>query len=240
MVQGCERIRGCHYPSQRAYTNGRPYSQQPRHDARRQLWDAAGTENNISDRPPTYKQSQALILSSPAGLLTPIYISSSPDQKTKKHTMLKVGLRAKPSSAFRPLAVRGFIKTIPQPPGNIVGTVNDAYVPPPPHKLHGSLHWTSERVVAIGMAPLIMTPFVTGTSYPLVDSVMGTLLLYHCYVGFESCIIDYIPLRVYGIWHKVAIGLLGFGTLVAGYGVYLIEKTEKEGLVGVVKKLWKA
>ncbi|KAG7904454.1 hypothetical protein KL907_003330 [Ogataea polymorpha] len=137
-------------------------------------------------------------------------------------------------------ALRGFIKTIPQPPGNIVGTVNDAYVPPPPHKLHGSLHWTSERVVAIGLAPFIMTPFVTGTSYPLVDSIMGTLLLYHCYVGFESCIIDYIPLRVYGIWHKAAIGLLGFGTLVAGYGVYIIETTEKEGLVGVVKKLWKA
>ncbi|KAH3670407.1 hypothetical protein OGAPHI_000922 [Ogataea philodendri] len=155
--------------------------------------------------------------------------------------MLKIGLRAKPTTSIRPLASRGlFIKTIPQPPGNIVGTVNDAYVPPPPTKSHGSWHWTGEKIVTIGMAPLVLTPFVTGTAYPLADSIMGTLLLYHCYAGFESCIIDYIPLRVYGIWHKAAMGLLGLGTLIAGYGIYVIEKTEQEGLVGIVKKLWTA
>ncbi|GMG19812.1 unnamed protein product [Ambrosiozyma monospora] len=136
--------------------------------------------------------------------------------------------------------LRTFIKTIPQPPGHIVGTVNEAYVPPPSSKTHGSYHWTSERVVAIAMSPLMLTPFITGTAYPIADAMMGTLLLYHCYAGFQSCIIDYIPLRVYGVWHKVAMGVLTFGTLVAGYGVYEIENSEKEGFVGLAKKIWNA
>lgn len=136
------------------------------------------------------------------------------------------------------VASRGFFKTIPQPPGNIVGTVNDAYVPPPPNKMHGSLHWTFERVVTIGMAPLIVAPLVTGHS-PL-DSAMAGLLLYHCYAGFQSCIIDYIPKRVYGGMHTAAMALLTFGTFVAGYGIYKIETEEKDGVYGLLKKLWKA
>ncbi|ODV85845.1 hypothetical protein CANARDRAFT_27927 [[Candida] arabinofermentans NRRL YB-2248] len=131
-----------------------------------------------------------------------------------------------------------FIKTIPQPPGNIIDTVNEAYVAPPPHKLHGSVHWTSERLVTVLMAPLMITPMIAGTTYPLADGIMGTLLMYHCYAGFQSCITDYIPLRVYGVWHKAAMGLLAFGTLVGVYGVYIIETTEKEGLVGIAKRLW--
>ena len=69
------------------------------------------------------------------------------------------------TTTVRPLLLANFtrgIKTIPQPPAYIVGTVNDAYVPPPPHKLEGSLHWTSERIVAIGMLPLVLAPFITG------------------------------------------------------------------------------
>lgn len=131
-----------------------------------------------------------------------------------------------------------FIKTIPQPPGNIIGTVNDAYVPPPPSKLHGSLHWTFERIVTLGMTPLIVTPFITGTS-PF-DGALAALLLYHCFAGFQSCIIDYIPKRVYGSIHYAAMYLLTFGTFVAGYGIYKIENEEKDGVWGVLKKLWYA
>ena len=60
----------------------------------------------------------------------------------------RVGLTSIRQSLLKPCLVRG-IKTIPQPPGFIVGTVNDAYVPPGPKKFEGSLHWTSERAVAI-------------------------------------------------------------------------------------------
>lgn len=136
------------------------------------------------------------------------------------------------------VAYRSFFKTIPQPPGNIIGTVNDAYVAPKPNKFEGSLHWTIERVVVLGMTPLIAAPLITGSS-PL-DSAMAGLLLYHCFAGFQSCIIDYIPKRVYGGLHTAAMALLTFGTFVAGYGVYKIENEEKDGLYGLVKKLWKA
>ncbi|ABN67811.2 succinate dehydrogenase membrane anchor subunit [Scheffersomyces stipitis CBS 6054] len=146
-------------------------------------------------------------------------------------------LSSQTAALFRPILIRG-IKTIPQPPGFIVGTVNDAYVPPPPHKLEGSLHWTSERLVAIGMVPLALAPFITGTS-SVIDSTFSALLLYHCYAGFQSCIIDYIPRRVYGPLHNYAMYLLTFGTGVAGYGLYQIESKE-DGVAGIISKVWKA
>ncbi|CAK7901396.1 mitochondrial inner membrane protein Shh4p [[Candida] anglica] len=149
----------------------------------------------------------------------------------------RVGLSSR--AAVRPaMLIRGF-KTIPQPPGHIVGTVNDAYVPPPPSKSAGSYHWTSERIVAVGMVPLVLAPFLTGTSSVL-DSSLAAALLYHCHAGFQSCIIDYIPKRVYGPYHNYAVYLLTFGTGVAGYGLYEIESKEETGLSTILSKLWNA
>ncbi|KAG7661307.1 SDH4 [[Candida] subhashii] len=148
----------------------------------------------------------------------------------------RIGLNASKPLLFRPALIRGF-KTIPQPPGFIVGTVNDAYVPPPPHKLEGSLHWTSERIVTIGMLPLVLSPLITGGS-TMIDSSMSALLLYHCFAGFQSCIIDYIPKRVYGVYHTYAMYLLTLGTGLAGYGVYQIE-TKEGGVSQIISKLWK-
>lgn len=139
---------------------------------------------------------------------------------------------------IRPCMVRGF-KTIPQPPGNIVGTVNDAYVPPPPSKAHGSWHWTSERIVAASLLPLVATSFTAGAS-TIVDTTLSTFLLYHCHTGFQACITDYIPARVYGSLHNYAMYLLTFGTGVAGFGIYTLEKKEEGGVAGIVSKLFKA
>lgn len=152
----------------------------------------------------------------------------------------RVGLsssRSVTTSFFKPVLIRG-IKTIPQPPGHIVGTVNDAYIAPKPSKTHGSYHWTSERFVSVGLIPLVLTPLFTGTS-TLLDSSLSALLLYHVYAGFQSCIIDYIPKRVYGSIHNYAMWLLTFGTGVAGYGLYEIE-TKEGGLASVLSKVWKA
>lgn len=150
--------------------------------------------------------------------------------------MLRLGLRttrALPTPLFR-----GF-KTIPQPPGNIVGTVNDAYVAPPPDKKHGSWHWTLERVVAIGLVPLVGASFTLGLTAVL-DTTLLAALLVHCYTGFQSCIIDYIPTRVYGAYHNYAMYLLTFGSGVAAYGIYDMEKREEGGLTGVVSRIFKA
>lgn len=120
-----------------------------------------------------------------------------------------------------------------------MGTVNDAYVPPKPNKTHGSLHWTSERVVAIGLVPLVGSLLVAGPS-TVIDASLSSLLLYHCFAGFQSCIIDYIPQRVYGSYHNYAMYLLTFGTGVAAYGVYELETKEEGGILGILSRLWKA
>ena len=105
-----------------------------------------------------------------------------------------------------------FVKTIPQPPGYIVGNVNDAYVSPASSKLHGSRHWTFERFIGVGLVPLTVSPFVFGSISPVTDSILSVLLLLHSYTGFQSCIIDYIPVRVYGKLHDYAMWLLSFGS----------------------------
>lgn len=138
----------------------------------------------------------------------------------------------------RPVLLRG-IKTIPQPPGNIVGTVNDAYVPPKAAKSHGLYHWTSERIVAIGLLPLVASSFTSASSV-ILDTTLLSFLLYHCYTGFQSCIIDYIPKRVYGAWHNYAMYLLTFGSGVAAYGIYDIEQKEEGGLTGIVSRVFHA
>lgn len=146
-------------------------------------------------------------------------------------------LKASTSNLIKPSLIRG-IKTIPQPPGYVVGTVNDAYVPPKPHKLEGSYHWTAERLVSVALVPLTLAPLFTGAS-TLLDSTLSSLLLYHCYAGFQSCIIDYIPKRVYGSFYNYAMYLLTFGTGIAGYGIYQMEKKDG-GLIDVCASLWKA
>lgn len=152
--------------------------------------------------------------------------------------MLSVSRVGLSKSLFKPALVRG-IKTIPQPPGHIVGTVNDAYVGPAPDKKHGSYHWTSERAVAIGLLPLIGSSFASTPSV-ILDTTLSAFILFHSYTGFQSCIIDYIPKRVYGAYHNYAMYLLTFGTGVAGYGIYSIEQKEEGGLSGIISRIWHA
>lgn len=152
-------------------------------------------------------------------------------------SLTRIGLLSQ-KLALTPALVRG-IKTIPQPPGFIVGTVNDAYVPPKPDKKHGSLHWTTERAVAIGLLPLVASSFASSPSV-LLDTTLSAFVLYHSYTGFQSCITDYIPERVYGSYHNYAMYLLTFGTGVAGYGIYSLEQKEEGGVAGIISKLWHA
>ncbi|WPK25109.1 hypothetical protein PUMCH_002412 [Australozyma saopauloensis] len=155
-------------------------------------------------------------------------------------SVTRVGLRQiQPSSFARAGLFARSLTTIPQPPGGVTGNVNEAYVPPKPLKSHGSFHWTSERIVAVGLLPLVGSSFA-GTSSTIIDTTLAAFMLYHVHSGFQSCIIDYIPLRVYGSFHKICMYLLTFGTGVAGYGVYEIEQKEEGGLAGVVSRIFKA
>lgn len=130
-------------------------------------------------------------------------------------------------------------KKIPQPPGNIVGTVNDAAKIPLVSYYDGGYHWTYERLITVGLVPLAMSPLIGGVDYPMIDSIFAIGLLFHCHAGFKSCIIDYIPERVWGVWHRIACRILTFGTFTAMYGIYNLE-TENEGLFDLVKSIWNA
>ncbi len=128
-------------------------------------------------------------------------------------------------------------KLIEQPAGYIVGTVNEATPQGEIDYFHGSYHWSYERLLAITMVPLAVTPFVATVDFPVLDAILSTTILLHAHIGFTSCIIDYIPKRVYGIWHKFARYLLTFGTTVGLYGIYEMETTDV-GLTNLIKKLW--
>lgn len=132
-----------------------------------------------------------------------------------------------------------FLGTIPQPPGHIVGTVNDATPIPFPNKTSGSYHWTFERILVVGLIPMTVLPFATGSISPILDATLGATLLIHSQLGFESCITDYIPKRIYGSLHNYALYLLYGGTAVGLYGLYKLE-TEDVGLTQTIGKIWNA
>lgn len=128
---------------------------------------------------------------------------------------------------------------VPQPPGNIVGTVNDPVKLPKPDAFHGSYHWSFERLIATSLVPLVVMPLSTGHLSPVLDAVLGGLLVTHCFIGLQSCIIDYIPKRKFPKGHKVSMGLALIGSGVAFWGVYELE-TKEEGLCGAAAKIWHA
>lgn len=145
-------------------------------------------------------------------------------------------------AAFRNLSLKPKLpklSKIEQPPGHIVGTVNDAYKPPAADHYHGSYHWTYERILSVGLVPLTVVPFFAGYQSPMLDTAFCLTVLFHSHCGFKSCIIDYIPERVFGFWHRTASRLLSLGTFVAMYGIYVLETTQN-GLFDLLAKLWSA
>ncbi|GMM49727.1 succinate dehydrogenase membrane anchor subunit [Starmerella bacillaris] len=128
---------------------------------------------------------------------------------------------------------------VKQPPGYIVGTVNDAVKLGKPDKVHGPYHWLFERIDILVFAPLIGYAISAGSLPPILDATMGLFLLAHMHMGFGSCITDYVPKRLFPKLGPLCFFLLGCGTAVSAYGLYKLE-TEEEGLVGAAKTLWRA
>lgn len=150
-----------------------------------------------------------------------------------------VARKALQCTAKRSLTIP-FLSTLPQKAGGVTGTPNDAYKPPAVDKAHGSYHWDFERFLAISMVPLVTVQLATGGSASgVADTLLASVLLGHVYIGFQSCIIDYIPARVYGKNHNYAMYLLTLGSVFSALGIYKLE-TEENGIIGVVSRLWTA
>lgn len=146
-------------------------------------------------------------------------------------------VRAFQSTAKKSLTIP-FLPVLPQKPGGVSGTPNDAYVPPPQNKLEGSVHWYMEKIFTLSVLPLATTAMLTtGPLSTAADSFFSVMLLGYCYMEFNSCITDYISERVYGVWHKYAMYMLGLGSAFSLFGIYKLE-TENDGFVGLVKSLW--
>lgn len=74
---------------------------------------------------------------------------------------------------------------LPPGPQVIQGTVNDPAPVPKPSPLHGSYHWTFERVLSIGLIPLTITPFAAGSLNPTLDAVLIFTVILHSHFGFQ-------------------------------------------------------
>lgn len=128
---------------------------------------------------------------------------------------------------------------LPAGPQIIEGTANDAAIVPPTDSAHGSYHWTFERLIAVGLIPLTVAPFVAGTYSPATDAILCATLLIHSHIGFESMVTDYIPRKRLPKTRKAFEWLLKGATVLVGVGLYEFE-TNDVGLTEAVKRVWTA
>ncbi|RVX74912.1 hypothetical protein B0A52_01189 [Exophiala mesophila] len=143
------------------------------------------------------------------------------------------------ASRIAPFSTSSQRNILPPGPQVIQGTVNDAAPTLKPHPLHGSYHWTFERVLAVGLIPLTITPFASGSLNPTLDAVLIFTVILHSHFGFQSCVTDYIPTRQHPTMRKVFDWLLNIATVVVAIGFYEFE-TNDVGVVEAVKRVWHA
>ncbi|MCJ1311036.1 membrane anchor subunit of succinate dehydrogenase, Sdh4 [Agyrium rufum] len=93
--------------------------------------------------------------------------------------------------------------------------------------------------MSAALVPLTIAPFAAGSLNPTTDALLCAAILIHTHIGFQSCIIDYIPThrlpktRILFWWGLRA------ATLLVGVGFYEFE-TNDVGLTEAVKRVWKA
>jgi len=89
--------------------------------------------------------------------------------------------------------------------------------------MHGSYHWTFERVIAGALVPLTMAPFIGGSLNPVMDAIFCSAILVHSHIGFDALIVDYIPRWRVPKTRKLFDWGLKAGTLLVAIGLYEFE-----------------
>lgn len=86
---------------------------------------------------------------------------------------------------FAPFSTSSQKKIMPPGPQVIQGGINDPAPVPHPSPIHGSYHWTFERLLSIGLVPLTIAPFASGSLNPTLDAVLVFTLIIHSHMGFQ-------------------------------------------------------
>ncbi|KAG2111584.1 SDHD, membrane anchor subunit of succinate dehydrogenase [Suillus discolor] len=122
----------------------------------------------------------------------------------------------------------------------IRGTVNDPVEFPHPSKMHGSYHWAFERLLAASLVPMTAAAFVTsGSSYPVLDGLLGLSLVMHSHIGFDSMVVDYVHKRKFPIIGPILTWTLRTATVGVLVGVYQFNANDI-GLTELIAKVWTA
>ncbi|KAG5513994.1 hypothetical protein PMAC_000616 [Pneumocystis sp. 'macacae'] len=127
----------------------------------------------------------------------------------------------------------------PAPPQIVIGSVNDPSPVPTPSPMHGSYHWTFERLISISLVPLVMAPFVGSSTNLIFDAGLSLALIVHSHIGFDTCITDYFPKREYGSFSTFMRWLLRGATSLVFVGLYEFE-TNDVGITEGIKRIWRA
>ncbi|KAK4989419.1 membrane anchor subunit of succinate dehydrogenase, Sdh4 [Elasticomyces elasticus] len=163
----------------------------------------------------------------------PTFRLSRPTQPAFVRSALPGAVRVAAFHATRPQAI------LPPLPQRIIGTINDAAKVPDPTPMHGSYHWTFERIMSAALVPLTIAPFATNSVAPALDAALIAGILIHSHIGFESIVIDYVPQnRLPGV-RRILMWALKLAFVVVGVGFYEFE-THDVGLTEGIRRLWKA
>ena len=101
--------------------------------------------------------------------------------------------------------------------------------------MHGSNHWSFERLVSVASLGLVGTAAVY--PHPMVDFALGFVIPIHCHIGFGAIITDYLPARKFPVIYRFSRGILYASTALTLYGLYKYN-TEDVGIIEGVKKVW--
>ncbi|KAG4305959.1 hypothetical protein PORY_000869 [Pneumocystis oryctolagi] len=131
----------------------------------------------------------------------------------------------------------------PAPPQIIIGSVNDPSPTPSPSPMHGSYHWTFERLISLTLVPLTLAPFIGSSTNLILDATLSLALVVHSHIGFDTCITDYFPKQTntgeYGSFSTFMRWLLRGATSLVFVGLYEFE-TNDVGITEAIKRIWKA
>ncbi|EPQ25995.1 uncharacterized protein PFL1_06450 [Pseudozyma flocculosa PF-1] len=121
----------------------------------------------------------------------------------------------------------------------VKGTVNDPTPFPTPNPVHGSYHWSVERLLSVALVPIVGAGMVKHGSSGLLDGALAISLLVHSHIGFDVIRSDYLHPRKFPILGPILIWALRAASAGALYGLYEIN-TNDVGLSEFVARVWTA